>query len=366
MSRKKKFSKPFVAGEHKSTDMEEFLQTNQIHADPYGGKVTPVAVDKTTLEHPNCICVNPGVSAKMLRDYMQKIAEDEKTGRHQTGNVQNSMCDADDYHTFFPNQNLIDLMLYTDNKLTGRPMPFRTMYIPVRFNCMGVIFNGMYAYQSKQSEFWDKEWDDVLGWAQKNKNWPEDTKLEEGWVILLQTMVMGSKAYKTGTNKKGDYWDVESLRYVFPIMLDSGGVKVKPLHMKPDGFTKWDMNKAVNKFINLFVNLIDFLIHPEVEYKVHKPDEKLNYKRAKKRKPRMPPRITVKVTGKTQKYLDAVQGMTEKRTYSHKFWVRGHYRHLTSDFYTHKQGQTIWVPPFIKGDKELIEKVYDMKMGVEK
>lgn len=59
-----------------------------------------------------------------------------------------------------------------------------------------------------------------------------------------------------------------------------------------------------------------------------------------------------------------IQSLGDKIRHSHAFWVRGHYRHLKSERFKNKQGQMIWIPPYIKGNGELLDKVYEMKKGV--
>lgn len=70
--------------------------------------------------------------------------------------------------------------------------------------------------------------------------------------------------------------------------------------------------------------------------------------------------VVVKVFGDTKKYVDAYN--TEKKrhykTSMEACIVRGHYRHLQSERYKAKRGETIWIPPFYKGmDKELYSRI---------
>jgi len=47
--------------------------------------------------------------------------------------------------------------------------------------------------------------------------------------------------------------------------------------------------------------------------------------------------------------------------YSHKFWVRGHFRSLRSERYKEKRGIRIWIPPFVKGKGILMGKSYRLR-----
>jgi len=48
--------------------------------------------------------------------------------------------------------------------------------------------------------------------------------------------------------------------------------------------------------------------------------------------------------------------------YSHKFWVRGHWRTLKNEKrYKDSVGKKMWIKPFIKGKGILIDKKYELK-----
>ena len=70
--------------------------------------------------------------------------------------------------------------------------------------------------------------------------------------------------------------------------------------------------------------------------------------------------VVVKVFGDIKKYVDAYN-TEKKRHYKMSMEaciVRGHYRHLQSERYKAKRGETIWIPPFYKGmDKELYSRI---------
>jgi hypothetical protein len=115
--------------------------------------------------------------------------------------------------------------------------------------------------------------------------------------------------------------------------------------------------EAVLKFV---INFTDFLENPEVELVEVLRTQKTNEKRMKRGKIPLPPSTIVKINGKLKEYVDQVKKIGY-REYSHQFWVRGHWRHLESEWYKEKRGVRIWVPPFIKGQGELIEKLYNLE-----
>lgn len=262
-----------------------------------------------------------------------------------SGIVSREFARPEIYHTFTPNENLMDLMLLTDNNnLKARPIPFDVMFMPLRYIYNGVVFNGMFAYCMKTSL------DEYLHYRHNQQGL---VPITSGWVISLMTLIDETYLH---------YGVPKTKSWMYPQVFDEDGRRIadSDSDMRPHGIGVRDWREATKAFANLFFNLVDFLNHPDVEYRVHHHDEKEQDKRERRGKPRLSPNVLIRVTGKTARYLDAVRSIG-KREFSHAFWVRGHYRHLESDFYKDMKGKTIWVPPFIKGDKELIEKVYEMK-----
>jgi len=118
-----------------------------------------------------------------------------------------------------------------------------------------------------------------------------------------------------------------------------------------------NLSKTIHKFVS---NFLDFLNNPEIQIIEHVPSEERNQKRIGKGKIPIPTRANIRITGKLKVYLDNFQKQSEQYGYSHRFWVRGHFRNLRSEKWTHKQGQKIWILPYIKGQGILINKTYQV------
>jgi hypothetical protein len=114
------------------------------------------------------------------------------------------------------------------------------------------------------------------------------------------------------------------------------------------------------------MSFLDFLHNPEVQIIEVLRSPKAQKKRLRKGKIPLPPSKVVKVTGVLKKYINALK-LGRHFTYSHRFWVRGHWRHLKSPRFRFKRGMRVWIPPFIKGSGILIDKTYKLvdkrKMG---
>ena len=116
------------------------------------------------------------------------------------------------------------------------------------------------------------------------------------------------------------------------------------------------VDKKVAKFIHkFFLSFLNFLNNPEVEYVEHKRSDKNRERREKKGLPVIPSSFSIKIDGKLREYIDEMR-RGEGWDYSHRFWVRGHFRDLTSPRYSEKK--RIWILPYIKGKGVLIDKTY--------
>jgi hypothetical protein len=126
-------------------------------------------------------------------------------------------------------------------------------------------------------------------------------------------------------------------------------------------------DKALRKMVHQFtINFLNFITQPDViNIEIQKSD-KNNERRLKHGKIPIPTVHMIKVTGQTKRYIDEfrVRGHFHAK-YTHRFWVRGHWKHFTSDRYKDMKGKRTWVLPFVKGSGMLIEKVYELKKEVD-
>lgn len=115
-------------------------------------------------------------------------------------------------------------------------------------------------------------------------------------------------------------------------------------------------DKKAREFVHkFFLNFINFLNNPEVEYVEHKRSEKNIQRRLKQGRPVIPSSMTIRVNGKLKQYIDNLKS-GEQFHFNYRFFVRGHFRNLSSNRY--KTKKRIWILPFIKGEGVLIDKSY--------
>jgi hypothetical protein len=163
---------------------------------------------------------------------------------------------------------------------------------------------------------------------------------------------------KTPNSENGNY--CQSRLYVINIEDDT--IRARNL-FTDDEELKWTAEDSIlTHSIRIFMcNFLDFLINPEVEFiRVERTIEQ-NEKRMKRGKIPLPNYDFVKVNGMLKIDLEKLRS-GEVFHYSHRFWVRGHFRTLRSERrYKDKVGVKIWIVPYIKGKGLLIEKPYLIK-----
>lgn len=115
--------------------------------------------------------------------------------------------------------------------------------------------------------------------------------------------------------------------------------------------------KLKNMLFDFAVNFLNFINNPEVKTQTI---ERNNASRQRHGKMPLPNSQRIFISGSLNTYINQLK--THKHfSNGYKFWVRGHFRVLTSERYKEMKGQRIWIPPFIKGSGILFEKNYVVK-----
>ena len=135
--------------------------------------------------------------------------------------------------------------------------------------------------------------------------------------------------------------------------------KIREFH---NNYNEFDPSVNLIDTVSMLVNnFLCFVNSPDIEYvtKIDTPrDTKI---RKRKGKPQRPPIANIILTDPIKRYLSK-QRLGEKMVYSHRFWVRGHWRVLRDKKrYGENSGKTIWIKPHIKGDGLLINKNYELR-----
>jgi hypothetical protein len=121
------------------------------------------------------------------------------------------------------------------------------------------------------------------------------------------------------------------------------------------------LDKSSKSFVTDFVRcLLHFLTNPEVKLlEVHR-GKKNKQRRLRQGKRPLPTSFKIRVDGYLKEYINELQS-GGSFSYSHRFWVRGHFRTLKADRYKDNIGTRVWVRPYIKGEGVLINKKYEVE-----
>lgn len=230
---------------------------------------------------------------------------------------------------FIIEENVIDYLApeYTNNKIGLRKMPFdkfiilNTIHIGGK-KLKGIIFTKVIRPSEEQS---------ISSYFIVEKPNTEDI-VENS--ILCQTYTVDIES--TTLRKENQNTNDEELKW-----------------------TKED--KIFTDKVRIFMcNFLDFMLNPDVSIINVERTKEQNEKRIKRGKIALPNYGFIKISGQLKIYLDDLRS-GKHASYSHKFWVRGHFRTLRNEKrYGDKVGTRIWIPPYIKGSGILIEKMYEV------
>ena len=154
------------------------------------------------------------------------------------------------------------------------------------------------------------------------------------------------------------------------------------------GWVKIDLlekskNKYTKKLQEYVMNFIDFVNNEDVKLMFKERTEKNTERRIQKGKLPIPSFNKIYIVGYLAKYLKKLESQELNTKFSHRFWVRGHFRrfldkkkykklyekyqknelnNLEGKSYKIEDGfLKSWVYPYIKGEGMLIEKGYVLK-----
>lgn len=153
------------------------------------------------------------------------------------------------------------------------------------------------------------------------------------------------------------------------------------------GWNKFNLNdKKVNKYVRKLqeyvMNVMCFLNSEDIRIVFKERTHKNQQRRIQNNKVALPSFNKIQVIGYLKKYLDKLESEDSGRNFTHRFWVRGHFRHFWDKKYDnlyreykkgnlkHIEGKQylmdgsgalkLWIYPYVKGQGILIEKEYEL------
>lgn len=262
--------------------------------------------------------------------------------------------------------DLAELFLETDNEVRKENLPFPVTFIDTKFE--GI--KGVLLIQTGESYSIN---------ALKS--------LDDKDITASRKCSHCYKWNSSPINKESDFnWKESHNKNAHSVILGWTGKETYAGGKLMDDYREWHaLRKERKKTLELFAtNFLDFINSPDVEWeKSDEPPEPIKEKgyspcpvcdkrfanpravdnHMKREHPdrRFPESRTAKLKGRTKKYVREYGESGIERKKIRKHWVRGHWRHLKSDFYTNKQGETIWVPPHTRGEGVLARKKYRLE-----
>jgi hypothetical protein len=188
---------------------------------------------------------------------------------------------------------------------------------------------------------------DFINWQKKQKEGMENLTDEEINKILPTGENIINIRYVVFDEKRKSAL-VPTLRF------DLNELKLKGV--KPKDKRILDEEKEIANFV---ANALLLLNEPRVV--VYIQERENNERRIKRGKIPIPTALITKIEVGLKNYIEKVyfNGLSHSKL-DYSYWVRGHWRMFSSPIFIHKQGQKIWIPPFIRGSGLLVPQVFEM------
>lgn len=124
------------------------------------------------------------------------------------------------------------------------------------------------------------------------------------------------------------------------------------------------VNSPMTKFVsNIVVNILDFMNNDvdTIDVNTIVPTREEQKKAVMRGKPPTPTKVYIRPKQQFRKYYLQLNDDMQRLNYSHRFVVRGFFRHFRSPKWKNKQGTSTFIKPFIKGKGIFIEKNYKLE-----
>lgn len=126
-----------------------------------------------------------------------------------------------------------------------------------------------------------------------------------------------------------------------------------------------ELQEELVKVIRTYIcNIIDFVDNQDDCIQINHivPTKERQQKRKNRNKNPIPTRIVIKPKKQFIEYTKQFNKDHNNKTTSHRFLVRGHWRHFKADRYSELKKQTpVWIKPYYKGEGIVINKSYLLK-----
>lgn len=237
--------------------------------------------------------------------------------------------------------SLMELVKATDNKIFHRPLFFPTVFINNNINFKDIYFKGILIQETIRTNGHTN----IFGDAYEKMH-----KLANDYMIYTFTI---DPIEQVGR--------LLSLRLISDEEEDD-----KFLRSQTSDIEKIKRHKEIYRFLRLvIVNIVDMVEGNDKDLNITtiETSKDQNIKRLNRNQIPFPTKVYIRPNAEFKKYIQrfnadvqASQEDIERKRISHKFLVRGHWRHFRAERFK-KRGE-IWIKPFWKGEGIAIAKEY--------
>lgn len=224
-------------------------------------------------------------------------------------------------------KDLIPLVENTDNKIFYRHLFFPSIFINNDFNFEGLIIKGIYiteCYSESGSNCYTLHWPVPNDYAIFIVAADIDIGCEFYTCFAMVNKMIGENFTDTGEERSR-------------------------------------MRRLAEYSRTLICNIIDMVEgnDEDLEVVTINTSKEQNLKRIKRKQIPMPTKVFIRAKGEFKKYVKQfIQYGNDIKKLSHRFLVRGHFRHFRSDKFIYMRGEKTWIKPFYKGEGIIISKDY--------
>lgn len=228
----------------------------------------------------------------------------------------------------FENDNISKLLELTKNDVKNIKLPFKNIFIDTELRFIDITVYGLHIIEDNEGSF--------IRILFRPENYP----IKKGTLRAIIPIIDNYDEKSTQERESYEMWRST-------IQRESEEILKQKEHRK--------------KILDFVCNFINFLNTPDVCVIEVERTKEQNAKRISKGKLPIPTIHQIRVTGELKIYLDSLES-SGHINYSHRFWVRGHFRTLRDENrYGENTGTRIWIHPYIKGKGILINKDYEVK-----
>ncbi|MDD3474432.1 MAG: hypothetical protein PHP08_00830 [Candidatus Dojkabacteria bacterium] len=264
-----------------------------------------------------------------------------------------SLIESDKFKNVKIDKSLLNLISYTDNAVFDRNLFYPSFFIDSnfefnnRFVVKGILVYNIWFYESTINH----------NEVRITEDFNDSTKIDKECIEKDFCPKEDIRVHFYVLDKviSDSSWFCASLKYIFPCKDDlTSNYYLLPGYR----LEKEAIETLINNVLRITCNVIDIVEgnKNELDVRVILPSKQQIDKKRERGKSPICTTVIIKPKKELVDYVCSFEREHRKLEYSHKFVVRGHWRHFKDEKYVNVKGKKTWVRPYIKGDGILIRK----------